>query len=95
MPSLDEKVYALDTRVSKVEQQISISELSVKHQGLRIDTMEDDLSKYMEHGEISRKAIVSKIDEILKYKWIILGALLTAYLISGSGPLLAILKGAL
>lgn len=92
MPDLDEKVYALDTRVSNIEKDVSNTVLSQKYHEERLSTMENNVIKHMEEEESDRKAMEEKIDGIIRYKWMMFGAMVMLWLTSGNNEILKLLK---
>jgi len=85
MPDLHDKIYALDTRVSNVEKDVSFVTLNVNH-------MEKTVIDHMEKEEKDREIMDQKLDGLLRYKWILFGMMLMMWLTSGENQILSLLK---
>ena len=85
MPDLDEKVYALDTRVSIVEKDVSLVTSNIIH-------MEKTVLDHMEKEEKDREIMEGKLDGLLRYKWILFGMAVMMWLTSGENQILQLIK---
>lgn len=91
MPELDDKVYALDTRVSHMETKCSNIEIRMGHvEGHNLE-MKNTVLNHMKQEEADRKEMNAKIDNILKYKWMIMGAMILMWLSSGNNTILKLI----
>ena len=92
MPDLDEKVYALDTRVSHVETSVATTALQQTHHAERMNQMDKRILDHMEQEEVDRKIMEEKLDGLLRYKWILFGMMVAMWLTSGENHILQLLK---
>ena len=92
MPDLEEKVYALDTRVSEVEKETSNIRLSHKYHQDRISGLEGIVDRYIERAEEDRKDLLAKVNDIVKYKWVLFGAMVMLWVTSGNNEVLKLFK---
>ena len=92
MPDLEEKVYALDTRVSEVEKDISSALLTQQFHTKKVENMEKVVVDHMMKEEHDRQIMEEKIDGLIRYKWILFGAMVMLWLTSGDNQILSLLK---
>jgi len=92
VPDLDEKVYALDTRVSHVETNIATMVVEQSHHAARMDMMDKQVLDHMAQEEIDRKATDTKLDGLLKYKWILFGMAFMMWITTGENQILQLFK---
>jgi len=85
MPSLDDKVYALDTRVSTIEKEMNSLGINHTH-------MEKTVLDHMEKEEKDRAKMEAKLDGLMRYKWILFGMAVMMWLTSGENQILQFLK---
>ena len=85
MPDLDEKVYLLDTRVSTVEKELSLLSSDQEHMGRTV-------LAHMKQEEKDREIMESKLDGLMRYKWILFGAVVMMWLLSGENQILQLIK---
>jgi len=85
MPTLEDKVYNLDTRVSLVEKEMSNVNLTQIH-------INETMVAHMESEERDRKEMKGHIADIIKYKWILFGGMVVLWLSSGNNEFLKLIK---
>lgn len=92
MPTIDDKVYSLDTRVSETEKDITAVSLHQKHLSRRMDKLDITVVNHMEKEEKDRVIMTEKLDGLMRYKWILFGAMVMLWLTSGDNHILNLLK---
>lgn len=91
MPDLEEKVYLLDTRVSDVEKGLSVAKVDQLHYIEKVEDVERIIIDHMRKEESDREIMEEKIDGLIRYKWILFGAMVMLYLTSGNHQLLELI----
>jgi chromosome segregation ATPase len=91
MSSLEEKFDVLQHRIAGTEQEISNVNLKLVYHGERMESIEKAVIKHMEAEEEDRKQLESKLDNLLKYKWILFGMMIMLWLTSGDNVVLKLI----
>jgi len=87
---LDVKIEKAHRRIDLLDRSTIVQETNIAFQERRIKNLEDSMTQHMQDEALQWEKLNLKIDNILRYKWVVVGVLGTLWVLSDSAKFTAI-----